>query len=182
MPQIEVTFDIDANGILSVSAKDKGTGKEQNIRIEASTGLSKEEIEKMKAEAAANADDDRKAKEFADKINAADTLAFQTEKQLNEYGDKIPAEKKAPIEAALSELKEAHKSQDLDRIDAATQALNTAWQAASQEIYQASQQANPDGAAQADPNAAGGQQQNTGNAGDADDVTDVEFEEVDDAK
>jgi molecular chaperone DnaK len=182
MPQIEVTFDIDANGILSVSAKDKGTGKEQNIRIEASTGLSKEEIEKMKAEAAANADEDKKAKEFADKINAADTLVFQTEKQLNEYGDKIPAEKKAPIEAALNNLKEAHKSQDIDSIDAATQALNTAWQAASQEIYQASQQANPEGAAQADPNATGGQQQNTGNADGADDVTDVEFEEVDDAK
>lgn len=181
MPQIEVTFDIDANGILSVSAKDKGTGKEQNIRIEASTGLSKEEIEKMKAEAAANADSDKKARERVEKINTADSLIFQTEKQLKEFGDKVPADKKAPIEAALNDLKEAHKVEDLDKIDAASAALNTAWQAASQEIYQATQQA---GNAEADPEAtadADGAGASTG-ATDTEDVTDVEYEEVDDKK
>ncbi len=184
VPQVEVTFDIDANGILNVSAKDKGTGKEQNIRIEASTGLSKEEIEKMKAEAAANADEDRKAKEKVEKINTADTLIFQTEKQLKEYGDKIPADKKAPIESALSELKEAHKSQDLDRIDKATEAMNTAWQAASQEIYQATQEAQAQqGGGAEGAQASGNADANAGgNTGGADDVTDVEFEEVDDAK
>ncbi|MCI5082305.1 MAG: molecular chaperone DnaK [Saprospiraceae bacterium] len=184
VPQVEVTFDIDANGILNVSAKDKGTGKEQNIRIEASTGLSKEEIEKMKAEAAANADEDRKAKEKVEKINTADTLIFQTEKQLKEYGDKIPADKKAPIESALSELKEAHKSQDLDRIDKATEAMNTAWQAASQEIYQATQEAQAQQGGGAEGAQAGGNADANagGNTGGADDVTDVEFEEVDDAK
>ena len=182
MPQIEVTFDIDANGILSVSAKDKGTGKEQNIRIEASTGLSKEEIEKMKAEAAANADTDKQARELADKINAADSLIFQTEKQLKEFGDKVPEDKKGPIEAALTELKEAHKSQDLARIDTATEALNTAWQAASQEIYQASQAAGGDpGAAGPEATADAGAGESSG-AGDAEDVTDVEYEEVDDKK
>lgn len=183
MPQIEVTFDIDANGILSVSAKDKGTGKEQNIRIEASTGLSKEEIEKMKAEAAANADSDKKARERVEKINTADSLIFQTEKQLKEFGDKVPADKKAPIEAALNDLKEAHKAEDLDKIDAASAALNTAWQAASQEIYQASQEAGNAGAgpeATADAGSAGA---NTGTGStDAEDVTDVEYEEVDDKK
>jgi len=184
MPQIEVTFDIDANGILSVSAKDKGTGKEQNIRIEASTGLSKEEIEKMKTEAAANADTDKQAREMADKINAADSLIFQTEKQLKEFGDKVPEDKKGPIEAALTELKEAHKAQDMARIDTATEALNTAWQAASQEIYQASQAAGGDpGAAGAGPEATAdaGAGESSG-AGDAEDVTDVEYEEVDDKK
>lgn len=185
LPQIDVTFDIDANGILSVSAKDKGTGKEQNIRIEASTGLSKEEIEKMKTEAAANADSDKKARERADKINTADSLIFQTEKQLKEFGDKVPEEKKGPIEAALNDLKEAHKTQDLDKIDSASEALNTAWQAASQEIYQATQEAggNPGGAgpeATADAGAEGAGESTGGN--DAEDVTDVEYEEVDDKK
>src|SRR5690606_13739764 len=124
-----------------VSAKDKGTGKEQSIRIEASTGLSKEEIEKMKAEAQANAELDKKARELAEKINAADSLIFQTEKQLKEYGDKIPDAKKAPIESALNDLKEAHKMQDLGKIESATAALTEAWQAASQEMYQATQEA-----------------------------------------
>ncbi len=171
VPQVEVTFDIDANGILNVSAKDKGTGKEQKIRIEASTGLSKEEIEKMKAEAAANADSDREARERAEKLNMADTLAFQTEKQLSEYGDKIPAEKKSAIESALTELREAHKSEDLDRIDKATEALNSAWQAASQEMYQATQEQQAQAGA-TDGNGA------KGSGSDAEDVTDVEYEEV----
>jgi len=173
VPQIEVTFDIDANGILNVSAKDKATGKEQSIRIEASTGLTKEEIERMKAEAAANAEADRKARERAEKLNAADTLAFQSEKQLREFGDKIPADKKAAIEKALNELKEAHKAEDLDRIDKATQELNSAWQAASQEMYQATQQAQTDGAT------AGGTTNGSSSSG-GEDVTDVEYEEVDD--
>ncbi len=179
MPQIEVTFDIDANGILNVSAKDKGTGKEQSIRIEASTGLSKEEIARMKAEAEANADADREAKEKADKLNTADSLIFQTEKQLKEYGDKIPGEKKEAIETALNELKTAHQSQDLSIIDAATEKLNTAWQNASQEMYQATQEAQQgqDGDGQA-----GGDQGTSGGSDNADDVTDVEFEEVDDKK
>jgi molecular chaperone DnaK len=172
MPQIEVSFDIDANGILNVSAKDKGTGKEQSIRIEASTGLSKEEIARMKAEAEANAETDRKAKEQVDKLNAADSLIFQTEKQLSEFGDKVPEEKKAPIQSALEELKEAHKAQDIDKIDAATEKLNTAWQAASQEMYQASQEAGQAEGGSAD----------TQKGSDAEDVTDVEFEEVDDKK
>ncbi|MFN7115766.1 MAG: molecular chaperone DnaK [Saprospiraceae bacterium] len=170
VPQVEVVFDIDANGILNVSAKDKGTGKEQKIRIEASTGLSKEEVEKMKAEAAANADTDRQARERAEKLNMADTLAFQTEKQLKEYGDKIPAEKRSVIESALADLKAAHQSQDLDRIDKATEALNNAWQAASQEMYQATQEAG------ANPNDGANGQAGTDKA--ADDVTDVEYEEV----
>jgi len=174
VPQVEVSFDMDANGILNVSAKDKGTGKEQKIRIEASTGLSKEEIEKMKAEASANAEEDRQAKERIEKLNAADTLAFQTEKQLKEYGDKIPADKKGAIESALNELREAHKSEDLDRVDKATEALNTAWQAASQEIYQATQEQQ-----QAGSEAEGS---DTGNgsstSGSDEDVTDVEYEEV----
>jgi molecular chaperone DnaK len=165
LPQIEVVFDIDANGILNVSAKDKGTGKEQKIRIEASTGLSKEEVERMKAEAAANADADRKTRERVEKLNMADTLAFQTEKQLKEYGDKIPAHKKEAIEKALENLKEAHKSEDLDRIDSATAALEAAWQDASQEMYQAAQQAGANGA-------------NSEGASATDDVTDVEYEEV----
>ena len=172
VPQIEVTFDIDANGILNVSAKDKGTGKEQNIRIEASTGLSKEEIEKMRAEAEANAEEDKKVRDKADKLNAADTLVFQTEKQLKEYGDKIPEEKKAAIESAANELKEAHKMQELDKIDSAMEALNAAWQNASQEMYQATQEAQVNGDAP------------TGEA-DSDtkeDVTDVEYEEVDENK
>lgn len=179
VPQIEVTFDMDANGILNVSAKDKGTGKEQNIRIEASTGLSKEEIEKMKTEAQANAESDRIAKERVDKLNSADSLIFQTDKQLKEYGDKIPANKKAAIDEALNSLKTAHKEQDLNKIDQATEKLNAAWQAASQDLYEAAQQG---GGPQADFTDAGTANQgpNTGSKGD--DVTDVEFEEVNDKK
>ena len=172
VPQIEVTFDMDANGILKVSAKDKGTGKEQNIRIEASTGLSQEEIAKMKTEAAANADSDKQAKERAEKLNMADSLIFQTEKQMKDIGDKIPADKKASIESALTELKEAHKIQDMARVDKATEAMNNAWQAASQDIYAAEQNAGGDTGTQDAPNA-GGNNQNT-----TEDVTDVEFEEV----
>lgn len=175
VPQIEVTFDIDANGMLTVSSKDKGTGKEQSIRIEASTGLSKEEIERMKNEAEANADEDRQARERAEKLNAADSLIFQTEKQLKEFGDKIPSDKKGPIEEALKNLKEAHQSQDLDKIDAATEAMNTAWQAASQDIYQAQQE---QGGTTGDTQ--NGQSEGGDNAGSGDDVTDVEFEEIDD--
>jgi molecular chaperone DnaK len=180
MPQIEVSFDIDANGILNVAAKDKGTGKEQNIRIEASTGLSKEEIDRMKSEASANAETDKKAREKVDKINAADALIFQTEKQISEYGEKIPAEKKAVIEKAVAELKEAHKAQDLDRIDATTKALNDAWASASQDIYQA-QQAQGGAGTTADAGAQTGATEETGDSG-TEDVTDVEFEEVDDKK
>jgi len=182
-PQIEVSFDMNADGILEVTASDKGTGKVQSIKIEASTGLSKEEIAKMKAEAEANADADKAAKERVEKLNAADTLAFQTEKQLKEFGEKIPAEKKEPIETALAELKEAQKTEDVAQIEAATEKLNTAWQAASQEIYAAQQEAQGGAGGNAEdiPN----DQANAGNAGatdGAEDVTDVEFEEVDDAK
>lgn len=174
VPQIEVSFDMDANGILNVSAKDKGTGKEQTIKIEASTGLSKEEIAKMKAEAAANADTDKSARENADKINTADSLIFQTEKQMSEYGDKIPEDKKGAIETALAELKEAHKMQDIPQIDAAMEKMNTAWQAASQDIYAASQEGgNPEGAP-SEPTA------DASKEGKSEEVTDVEFEEVDD--
>lgn len=178
VPQIEVIFDMDANGILNVSAKDKGTGKEQKIRIEASTGLSKDEIEKMKREAEANADADKKAKEMVEKINIADSLIFQTEKQLKEYGDKLSTPNKSNIEAALAHLKEAHTSKDLGRIESATEALNTAWQAASQEMYKAQQEAGaqPDGSTTADQSSSG----KTGGA--SDNVTDVEFEEVTDKK
>ncbi|HYG40098.1 MAG TPA: Hsp70 family protein, partial [Cytophagales bacterium] len=173
MPQVEVTFDIDANGILHVSAKDKATNKEQKIRIEASSGLSDEEIAKMKREAEANADADRKAREEVDKLNQADSLAFQTEKQLKEYGDKIPADKKGAIEDGLKELKMAHASKDITAIDAAMQKLNDAWQAASQDMYNAQQQ-------QGGPGAEGGQPGGNPNAGagDAKDVTDVDYEEV----
>ena len=174
VPQVEVTFDIDSNGILSVSAKDKGTGKEQNIRIEASSGLSDEEIQKMKAEAEANAEEDKKEKERVDKINAADALIFQTEKQIKEYGDKVPAEKKAPIEEALTALKEAHKSQNLEAIDAEMEKLNTAWTAASEDMYKATQEA--EGGAQAGPNPGA-----EANAAD-DEVQDVDFEEVKEEK
>ncbi len=179
VPQIEVIFDIDANGILHVTAKDKATGKSQNIRIEASSGLSEDEIKKMKDEAAANAEADQKAKEEIDKLNNADALVFQTEKQLKEYGDKIPAEKKAPIESALGKLKEAHKNKDMAGIDTAMNELNTAWQAASQEMYAASQQAGQAGGEQQ----AGPQDQQGGNGGQSgsnDEVTDVDFEEVKD--
>ncbi|MFZ9718650.1 MAG: Hsp70 family protein, partial [Chitinophagaceae bacterium] len=168
VPQIEVTFDIDANGILHVTAKDKGTGKEQKIHIDAGSGLSKDEIEKMKAEAKANEATDKEAREKVEKINAADSMIFQTEKQLSEYGDKIPAEKKAPIEASLEKLKTAHKAQDIAGIDAAMAEMNTAWTAASEEIYKATQ-----GAGAAD----GGAQPAEENAK-SDNVTDAEFEEV----
>ncbi|WP_026769839.1 molecular chaperone DnaK [Asinibacterium sp. OR53] len=175
VPQIEVTFDIDANGLLHVSAKDKGTGKEQKIRIEAGSGLSKEEIEKMKAEAKANEASDKSAREKVEKLNQADSLIFQTEKQFKEFGDKIPADKKAPIEAALTKLKEAHKSQDVEAVDAAMTEMNNAWTAASEEIYKAQQAA---GGAQAD----GGAQANAGasnsQAGGNDTVEDAQFEEV----
>ena len=177
IPQIEVIFDIDANGILHVTAKDKATGKSQNIRIEASSGLSDDEIKKMKDEAAANAEADQKAKEEIDKLNNADALVFQTEKQLKEYGDKVPADKKAPIEAALGKLKEAHKNKDIAAIDAAMNELNTAWQAASQEMYAASQQAGGQDAGQQSQGQAGG---NGNQAGSNDEVTDVDFEEVKD--
>ena len=171
VPQIEVTFDIDANGILNVSAKDKATGKEQKIRIEASSGLSDEEIQKMKKEAEANADADNKAKETADKINSADAMIFQTEKQLKDYGDKLSDDKKKPIEDSLKELKKAHESKDLALIDSAMEKINEAWKNASEQMYKATQEA-------------GG---NTGNTNpeanekkseSSDDVTDVDFEEV----
>ena len=172
VPQIEVTFDIDANGILHVSAKDKGTGKEQKIRIEASSGLSKEEIEKMKNEASANAESDRKMKEEADKLNTADSLVFSTEKQLKEYGEKILAEKKTAIEEACAKLKTAHAAKDFAAIDTETEALNTAWAAASEDMYKATQ-----GTQQPtdDANANG---QHTENATKEKEVTDVDFEEV----
>jgi len=180
VPQVEVTFDMDANGILTVSAKDKGTGKEQNIRIEASTGLSQEEIAKMKAEAEANADTDRAARESADKINAADSLIFQTEKQMKEFGEKIPEEKKGAIEEGVAKLKEAHASQDIAAIDAAMETLNAAWQAASQDMYAASQEgaAGAEGAPQDGPTADAGDE-----AGGSDDAAeDVEYEEVEEVE
>jgi molecular chaperone DnaK len=172
VPQIEVTFDIDANGILHVSAKDKGTGKEQKIRIEAGSGLSKDEIEKMKNEARANEATDKAERERIEKINQADSLIFQTEKQLKEYGDKVPADKKAPIESALANLKEAHKSQDLASIESAMAKLNEAWTAASQDIYNAmnSQQG---GAQQPQGDGQPGAGSQNGET-----VTDAEFEEV----
>ena len=171
VPQIEVTFDIDANGILHVSARDKGTGKEQKIRIEASSGLTDDEIKRMRDEAKANEESDRKEKERIDKLNGADSLIFQTEKQLKEFGDKLPADKKGPIEQALGKLKEAHKSQDLAAIEVATDELNKVWQAASEEMYKASQGADQS----AQPN-----QEQTGNASgsQSQEVTDVDFEEV----
>ncbi|MCF6184211.1 MAG: molecular chaperone DnaK [Bacteroidales bacterium] len=182
VPQIEVTFDIDANGILNVSAKDKGTGKEQKIRIEASSGLSDEEIQKMKDEAAANADADKKAKEKIDKINQADSLIFQTEKQLKEFGDKLPADKKGPIEDALKKLKDAHKSEDLDAIDKAMNELNTVFQAASQEMYNQGAQGGAQGANFQDANInnpyadqAGTDDEKKNNE---DDIQDVDYEEV----
>jgi molecular chaperone DnaK len=176
IPQIEVTFDIDANGILKVSAKDKATGKEQSIRIEASSGLTDAEIKRMKDEAAANADADAKEKERIEKLNHADSLIFQTEKQLSELGDKLPADKKAPIEAALAKLKEAHKLQDIAAIDAATKELETVFHAASQEMYNAQAGAQQDAQQQQQY-----QQPNDGGAsanGGKDNVTDVDYEEV----
>ncbi len=173
VPQIEVTFDIDANGIMNVSAKDKATGKEQSIRIEASSGLTDAEIARMKQEAEANAESDNKAKERAETLNKADSLIFQTEKQLKEFGDKIPADKKQPIEDALAELKKAHETQDVDAINPAIEKLNTVFQAASQEMYNAQQQSGANGAdaGQGAESAAGDEE-----------VTDVDFEEVKDEK
>ena len=169
VPQIEVTFDIDANGILNVSAKDKGTGKEQSIRIEASSGLSDDEIKRMKDEAAANADADAKEKERIDKLNQADAMIFQTEKQMKELGDKIPADKKATIEGALSKLKDAHKAQDIAAIDTAMGELNNVLQAMAQDLYNAQ--------AQQGPQQQGPANDASGKAGD-DKVQDVDFEEV----
>ena len=183
VPKIEVTFDIDANGILNVTAKDQGTGKEQRIRIEASSGLTDDEIKRMRDEAKLNEEKDKAEKERIDKLNAADSLVFQTEKQLKEYGEKIPADKKSVIESALSKLKEAHKNQDLSAIDSAHNELNTAWQAASEDIYKAqgaSGTANPfdnmpggNPFGGANPNA-----ENTEKSDKQGDVTDVDFEEV----
>lgn len=172
IPQIEVTFDIDANGILHVTAKDKATGKSQNIRIEASSGLSDDEIKRMKTEAEANAEADKRAKEEAEKVNQADAMIFQTEKQLKEYGDKLSAGNKEAIQKALSDLKDAHKEKDLSKIETTLAALNTAWQAASEEMYKATQNAGQPGA----ESAQGGQAKNDS------EVTDVDFEEVKDEK
>ena len=178
VPQIEVTFDIDANGILKVSAKDKATGKEQAIRIEASSGLSEDEINRMKAEAQANAEADKKERERVDKINEADSMIFQTENQLKELGDKLPADKKAPIEAALGKLKEAHKAQDIAAIDAAKAELNTAWQAASADMYsQAGGAQQGAGAGFQGGQQAGPQQNGSDNKGN-EDIQDADFEEV----
>ncbi len=174
VPQIEVTFDIDANGILNVSAKDKATGKSHNIRIEAKSGLSQEEIERMKREAEMNADADRKAKETVDKLNEADSMVFQSEKQLKEYGDKIPAEKKATIEKALSELKAAHASKDIAKIDVALKSVNDAWSAASQEMYAAMNNQNQQGGGATNAGNTG----NEGKSGNGENVTDVDYEEV----
>ncbi|MBK9464889.1 MAG: molecular chaperone DnaK [Chitinophagaceae bacterium] len=171
VPQIEVIFDIDANGILHVTAKDKGTGKEQKIHIEAGSGLSKEEVEKMKAEAKANEATDKAEKEKVEKLNQADSLVFQTEKQLKEYGDKIPADKKATIEQAAEKLKEAHKAQDIPAIDTHLAALNAAWTAASEDMYKATQE-------QPQQPGADGAGQQTAGAGATDNVTDVPYEEV----
>ncbi|MDD2197171.1 MAG: molecular chaperone DnaK [Bacteroidales bacterium] len=170
VPQVEVTFDIDANGILNVAAKDKGTGKEQRIRIEASSGLTEDEIKKMREEAKANEEEDKKTKERVDKLNAADSMIFQTEKQLKEFGDKLPADKKGPIEQAFAKLKDAHQKQDIEAIDAASEELNAAWQAASEELYKA-QQGEQQGAQQ--PTDEGSPEGN-----DDKEVTDVDFEEV----
>lgn len=173
-PQIEVTFDIDANGIMNISAKDKATGKEQSIKIEASSGLSEEEIAKMKAEAEANADSDAKKKEEADKVNAADTLIFQTEKQLDEYGDKIPEDKRAPIDEALAELKTAHEGRDVTAIDAAIEKLNTVFQAASADMYAQSGEEGEGASTEAEAG--------DGGSTDTQDAEDVDFEEVDEEK
>ena len=168
VPQIEVTFDIDANGILNVTAKDKATGKEQNIRIEASSGLTEQEIEKMKKDAEANAEADAKAKETVDKLNSADAMIFQTEKQLKEFGDKLSDDKKKPIEEALEELKKSFESKDLEKIDPALEKINEAWKAASEEMYKAQQ--DQQGQAQ--------QPANDQSADNSDNVEDVDFEEV----
>ena len=179
VPQIEVTFDIDANGILKVSAKDKATGKEQAIRIEASSGLSEDEIKRMKAEAEANAEADKKEKERIDKLNQADGMIFQTEKQLKEIGDKIPADKKGAIENALAKLKDAHKNQDIPAIDNAMKELNDAFHAASQDMYNAANaQGGAAGASSANSNANANAGANNANSDSGDNVSDVDFEEV----
>ena len=177
VPQVEVTFDIDANGILNVSAKDKGTGKEQNIRIEASSGLTDEEINKMKDEAKANADTDQKEREKIDKINTADGLIFQTEKQLSEFGDKLSEPNKKAIQESLDKLKAVHKEEKIDEIDSAVEALNKSWEAASQEMYKATQdqQANPGQEAPSGDKPPKGENKN-------DDISDVDFEEVKEEK
>jgi molecular chaperone DnaK len=172
VPQIEVTFDIDANGIMNISAKDKGTGKQQSIKIEASSGLSDEEIQRMKAEAEANADADKKKREEIELINKADSTIFQTERQLKEYGDKIPADKKQPIEDALAELKKEFDSRNIENLQPAMDKLNNVFQAASQDMYNA---ANAQGAENA-----GGSDQSQGDGNAEDEVTDVDFEEVKD--
>ena len=178
IPQIEVTFDIDANGILHVSAKDKGTGKEQKIRIEASSGLTDAEIQKMKHEAQSNAENDKKIRERAEKINQADSLIFQTEKQMKEYGEKLSETNKAAINGALEKLKDAHKNQDVGAIDIAMTSLNSAWQAAATEMYQATGGAQP-GTGPEGPGAGG---EAKAGGGSANDVSDVEYEEVNDNK
>jgi len=175
IPQIEVTFDIDANGILNVSAKDKATNKSHNIRIEAKSGLSQEEIDRMKREAEMNAEADKKAKEEVEKLNEADAMVFQSEKQLKEYGDKIPAEKKTAIETALTELKAAHGAKDMEKIATALTAINAAWSAASEDMYKATQ-GQPEGGAGAAGN--NNTQQNAGQSNSTENVTDVDFEEV----
>lgn len=184
VPQIEVTFDIDSNGIIHVSAKDKGTGKEQKIRIEAGSTLSEEEINKMKEEAKAHEEEDKKQKERVEKLNQADALIAQTEKQIKDYGDKLPADKKKPIEDALQKLKDAHQKQEMETIDSAMEELNNAWQAASQDLYNAQQQQGQ-GAAGESQGEAQGESQDTSSdsqqaSGSDDEVTDVDFEEVKD--
>jgi molecular chaperone DnaK len=174
VPKIEVTFDIDANGILNVTAKDQGTGKEQRIRIEASSGLTDEEIRRMRDEAKMNEAKDKEEKDRIDKLNAADSIIFQTEKQLKEYGDKIPADRKAPIEMALNKLKEAHKNQDLPAIESAQNELNAAWQTASEDIYKAQSQQQGQAADPGNPDNSGSSQSGPKEP----DVTDVDFEEV----
>ncbi len=173
-PQIEVTFDIDANGIIKVSATDKATGKSQDIRIEASSGLTEEEIKKMKAEAEANAEADKKAKETADKLNEADGMIFQTEKQLKEFGDKLSADKKKPIEDSLEELKKAYESKDLAVIAPALDKINEAWKAASEEMYKAQAEGQQGGG----PSADAGADTASADAKEGDNVEDVDFEEV----
>ena len=180
IPQVEVTFDIDANGILHVAAKDKATGKSQQIRIEASSGLSDADIKRMKEEAQLNSDSDKKMKEEVDKLNQADTLIFQTEKQLKEFGDKIPADKKAPIEKAVEDLKNAHKNRDFAGIDAAMANLNSVWQTASEEMYKNTSQAGQQGGPQGEPGNAPGQDAGGPKGSGNDEVTDVDFEEVKD--
>ena len=173
VPQIEVTFDIDANGIIKVSATDKGTGKSHDIRIEASSGLTEEEIERMKKEAEANADADKRAKESADKINEADAMIFQTDKQLKEFGDKLSAANKTAIEGALEELKKAYETKDVATITPALDKINEAWKAASEEMYKAQAEAQQGDAQGGQPNQGGNQ-----GGGDAEGPQDVEYEEV----